>query len=153
MKHIREPYSVEPLMIDTRTAPYAALALRVSLGILFLAHAGLKLFVFTPAGTAQFFGSLGLPPVLAYLVIAVEVLGGLALIIGLWTRVAAVALIPILVGTIVTVHGPAGFFFTNPNGGWEFIAFWIVGLVAVALLGDGALALHSTPVAQPVGSR
>ena len=49
-------------MIAPRTAPYAALLLRVSLGALFLAHAGLKLFVFTPAGTAQFFGSVGLPP-------------------------------------------------------------------------------------------
>ena len=40
-------------MIDPRTAPYAATALRVALGILFLAHAGLKLFVFTPAGTCS----------------------------------------------------------------------------------------------------
>ena len=48
-------------MIDSRTAPYAALVLRVTLGALFLAHAGLKLFVFTPAGTAKFFGSLGFP--------------------------------------------------------------------------------------------
>ena len=57
-------------MIDSRTAPYAALILRITLGILFLAHAGLKVFVFTPAGAAQFFGSLGLPPALAYLTIA-----------------------------------------------------------------------------------
>ena len=69
-------------MIDSRTAPYAATLLRVALGLLFLAHAGLKIFVFTPAGTAQFFGSLGLPPALAYLVIAIEVIGGVALILG-----------------------------------------------------------------------
>ena len=69
-------------MIDTRTAPYGALLLRLSLGALFLAHAGLKIFVFTPAGTAQFFSSLGLPPTLAYLTIAAEVLGGVALILG-----------------------------------------------------------------------
>ena len=105
-------------MIDTRTAPYAALLLRVSLGALFLSHAALKLFVFTPAGTAQFFGSVGLPPALAYLTIAVEVLGGVALILGLWTRIVAVALTPILLGAIVTVHGAAGFFFNNPHGGW-----------------------------------
>ena len=49
-----------------------------------------------------------------------------------------------MVGAIVTVHGPAGFFFNNPNGGWEYPAFWIVGLVAVALLGDGAYALRPT---------
>jgi putative oxidoreductase len=130
-------------MIETRTAPYAALILRISLGILFLAHAGLKLFVFTPAGTAQFFGSLGLPPFLAYLTILAEVAGGVALILGFYTRWAAVALIPILLGAIFTVHGPAGFFFNNPNGGWEFLAFWIVALVAQALLGDGAYALRN----------
>ncbi|MBD2748561.1 DoxX family protein [Microvirga sp. BT688] len=129
-------------MIDTRTAPYAALILRITLGILFLAHAGLKFFVFTPAGAAQFFGSLGLPPALAYLTIAAEALGGIALILGLFTRWASLVLIPILVGAIVLVHGKAGFFFSNPNGGWEFLAFWIAALAAQALLGDGALALR-----------
>jgi putative oxidoreductase len=129
-------------MIDTRTAPHAALILRVALGALFLAHAGLKIFVFTPAGTAQFFGSLGLPQALAYLTILAEVAGGVALILGFHARWAALALIPILVGAIVTVHGPAGFFFTNPKGGWEFLAFWIVALLAQALLGDGAYALR-----------
>jgi putative oxidoreductase len=132
-------------MIDTRTAPYAATVLRVALGILFLAHAGLKLFVFTPGGTAQFFGSLGLPGALAYVVILTEVVGGIALIAGIYSRIAALALTPILLGAIFTVHGPAGFFFSNPNGGWEFLALWIVGLIAVALLGDGAYALKPTP--------
>ena len=130
-------------MIDTRTAPYAALILRVTLGILFLAHAGLKVFVFTPAGAAQFFGSLGLPPALAYVTILVELVGGLALIVGFHTRWVALALVPVLLGALVTVHGPAGFFFTNPNGGWEYLALWIVALVAQALLGDGAYAIRS----------
>lgn len=132
-------------MIDTRTAPYAATLLRVALGILFLAHASLKVFVFTPAGTAQFFQSLGLLGPLAYLVIVVEIVGAVALIAGVYSRLAALALIPILLGAIATVHGPAGFFFTNPNGGWEFLALWIVGLLGVALLGEGAYALRLTP--------
>jgi putative oxidoreductase len=135
-------------MIDLRTAPYAATALRVTLGLLFLAHAGLKLFVFTPAGTAQFFGSLGLPPALAYATILAEVVGGIALIVGFYSRVVAIALIPILLGAIVTVHGPAGFFFTNPKGGWEFLALWIVGLLTVALIGDGMYALRTTSAAK-----
>ncbi len=129
-------------MIDARTAPFAATLLRVAIGLLFLAHAGLKIFVFTPAGTAQFFGSLGLPPSLASVVIAIEVIGGVALVLGVYSRVAALALVPGMVGAIVTVHGPAGFFFDNPHGGWEYPAFWIVGLVAVSLLGDGAFALR-----------
>jgi putative oxidoreductase len=138
-------------MIDSRTAPYAALLLRVSLGLLFLAHASLKFFVFTPAGTAKFFDSVGLPPALAYVTIAVEVLGGVALILGLWTRIVAIALMPILLGAIYTVHGSAGFFFTNAHGGWEFPAFWTVALVVQALLGNGAYALRVPGVDNPVG--
>lgn len=138
-------------MIDTRTAPYAALLLRVSLGGLFLAHAALKVFVFTPAGTAAFFAKVGMPPALAYVTIAAEVAGGVALVLGLWTRLAAVLLIPILLGAIYTVHGSAGFFFDNANGGWEYPAFWIVGLLAQALLGDGAFALNTTRSSRTVG--
>ncbi len=130
-------------MIDTRTAPYAALLLRVTLGALFLAHGSLKLFVFTPAGTAQFFESLGLPPALAYFTITAELIGGFAMIIGFLSRWTALALIPILLGAILTVHGPAGFFFNNPNGGWEFLALWIAGQFSVALLGDGPFALRT----------
>ena len=122
-------------------ADLAALILRVSLGVLFLAHAGLKIFVFTPAGTAGFFQSLGLPGPLAYLIIAAELLGGLALIAGYRTRIVSLALIPVLLGAIVTVHFAAGFWFSNENGGWEYPAFWIVTLIVQALLGDGAAAL------------
>ena len=137
-------------MIDFRTAPYAALLLRLSLGALFLAHAGLKFFVFTPAGTAKFFGSVGLPGELAYLVILAEVLAAVALILGVWTRVVALLATPILLGAIFTVHGQAGFFFSNPHGGWEFPAFWTVALLVQALLGDGSLAVGS-PFAHPAG--
>lgn len=131
-------------MSDNRTAPYAALLMRLSLGILFLAHFGLKFFVFTPAGTAKFFESLGLPGGLAYLTMAVELIGGFALILGIYSRIVAIALIPILLGAIFNVHGAAGFFFTNTNGGWEFPAFWIVGLIALSLTGDGKFALKPT---------
>ncbi len=128
-------------MIDTKTAPYAVLLLRVSLGVLFLAHAGLKFFVFTPAGAAGFFQSLGLPGVLAHITIAAEVLGALALIVGFHTRVAALAMLPILVGAIVFVHGHNGWLFSNENGGWEFPAFWALALIVQALAGNGAYAL------------
>lgn len=129
-------------MTQTNNANLAALLLRVSMGILFLAHAGLKIFVFTPAGTAGFFESIGFPGPLAYLVIAAELLGGIALIAGVWTRWVSVALIPILLGSIYAPHGAAGFFFSNPNGGWEFPAFWAVALASLALLGNGSFALQ-----------
>lgn len=125
----------------SNNADLAALILRVALGALFLAHASLKIFVFTPAGTAGFFQSIGLPGPLAYLVIAIEVLGGIALIAGFRTRIVSLVLIPVLLGAIATVHFSAGFFFSNANGGWEYPAFWIVALVVQALLGDGAAAV------------
>ena len=129
-------------MIDTRTAPYAALVLRVSLGLMFIAHsAWLKLVVFTLPGTAQFFGSLGLPPVLAYVVFAAETVGGLALILGVQTRWVATALIPILLGA-TWAHAGNGWVFSNAGGGWEYPAFLIAASVVQALLGDGAHALR-----------
>jgi putative oxidoreductase len=127
-------------MIDTRTAGIGAFVSRVALGSLFLAHAGLKLFTFTPDGTAMFFQSVGLPGELAHAVIGAEVVGGVALILGVFTRLVALAMIPILLGAIAFVHLDAGFFFTNENGGWEFPAFWAVMLLVQALVGDGAWA-------------
>ena len=86
-------------MIDSKTAPYAALVLGVSLGAMFLAHSVyLKAFVFTLPGTAQFFASIGLPAILAYLVFIAEAAGGVLLIAGLYARGVALALIPILIG-------------------------------------------------------
>ena len=119
-------------------ADYAALILRVTMGVWFLAHAWLKIAVFTPAGTVGYFQSIGLPGFLAYVTIAAELLGGLALIAGFKTRIVSLALIPIMVGAAWFGHGANGFFFSNANGGWEFPAFWTVALIVQALLGDGA---------------
>ncbi len=121
----------------------AATILRLTNGILFVLHAGLKIFVFTPAGTVGFFESLGLPGLLAYVVIAAELLGGLALIAGFKTRLAALALIPVLLGALFTVHLASGFFFSNEGGGWEYPAFWIVALIVQALLGSGLYAVDN----------
>jgi putative oxidoreductase len=133
-------------MIDTRTAAYGALILRVALGGLLIAHFALKYFVFTPAGTAQFFGSIGLPPALAYATMAVELVAGVALLLGVWARLAALAAAPVLIGAVVFVHLANGFFFSAPNGGWEYPAFWAVALLVQALVGDGAWALLPTPL-------
>jgi putative oxidoreductase len=129
------------LRAETSQADAAALILRVSMGALFLMHGGLKLFVFTPAGTIGYFQSIGLPGPLAYLTIAAEILGGLALIAGVYTRWVSLALVPVMVGAAYFGHGANGFFFSAPNGGWEYPAFWTVTLFVQALLGDGAFAL------------
>lgn len=142
MTYVTATTSIRPSLIEgVNNADLAATILRVAMGGLFLAHAGLKLFIFTPAGTVGYFASLGLPGPLAYLVIAAELFGGLALILGAYSRWVSLALVPILLGSIYVPHGAAGFFFSNEGGGWEFPAFWAVTLVVQALLGDGAWAL------------
>jgi len=120
-------------------AAWAATILRLSLGTLFIAHAGLKFFVFTPAGTWAYFEQLGLPGVMGYATIAGEFAIGAALILGIATRLAALAGVPIILGAIVMVHGAKGFWASN--NGWEYLGFWIAALIAQALLGDGALSL------------
>jgi putative oxidoreductase len=129
-------------MIKTDTAPYAALLLRLALGILFLAHAALKVFVFTPSGFVNYFATLGLPPVVAYVVLALEVIGGIALVLGIYAPRLALPLAVEMLGTIVLVHAKNGWIFTNKGGGWEYPALWTVALVALFLLGDGAWALR-----------
>jgi len=128
-------------MIDDRMAPYGALVLRVALGVMFLAHAGLKYFVFTPQGTVGFFESVGLPGGLAYATIAVELIGGIALIAGTYTRTISLAFVPLLTGTILFVHGANGWAFGNEGGGWEYPAFLIFACITQALIGPGAFAL------------
>ena len=139
-------------MIDIKTAPYAALALRVSTGLLFLAHGLLKVFVFTIPGTFGFFESLGLPGALAYVVILAEILGGVALILGVGVRTVSLALAAILLGATWT-HGANGWLFSNEGGGWEFPLFWAVAQLSVALLGPGAYAVKlPSPSVQTVSA-
>ena len=126
-------------MQDQRSA-IAATVLRVSLGVMFIAHALLKIVVFTVPGTVAFFESIGLPGVLAYVTIAAELAGGALLVLGVYTRYVALGLVPILLGAL-WAHSGNGWLFTSPKGGWEYPAFWTVTLLVQALLGDGAWAL------------
>lgn len=116
------------------------LLLRLSLGLMYLAHAGLKLFVFTLPGTAQFFAGQGLPGALAYAVFVAEAVGGAMLLLGVYPRQVALALVPILLGA-AWVHAPNGWVFTAPGGGWEYPVFLAAMSVVLWLAGDGAAAL------------
>lgn len=128
--------------ITLDTTPYAAFLLRVSLGIMFIAHAGLKYYVFTLPGTAKFFESIGLPGPLAYLTFAAELIGGILILAGIASRWVSLALVPVLLGA-VWAHAGNGWLFNAPNGGWEYPAFLTVAAIVVALLGDGAYSLRS----------
>ena len=129
-------------MNDQRLASYGPLALRVGLGVVFLAHAYAKAAIFTFPGTEQFFVANGFPGWMAYPVFAAELLGGLALIAGFKTRWVALALIPVMLGALKP-HLGNGWMFTGTGGGWEYVAFLIVALVAQACVGGGAFAVDA----------
>lgn len=128
---------------ESVTGPYGTALLRISLGVMWIAHALLKWFVFTLPGTAAFFDSVGLPGVLAYPVFLAELLGGVALVVGVYARQIALALVPIM-AVAAWVHLPNGWVHTSPGGGWEYPAFLTVASIALWLLGDGAFALRSS---------
>lgn len=119
---------------------YAALILRIGLGVMFLSHGLLKLMVFTLPGTAGFFEQVGFPGWLAYIVTFAEIGGGLLLIAGVAVRAVSLALIPVLLGAVF-VHFGSGWVFSNPNGGWEYPAFLVLASVVQVLLGPGKFAL------------
>ncbi len=127
-------------MTQTILTPLATTLLRVTSGGFLLAHGLTKLLIFTPAGTVGFFESIGFPGFLAYPVMAGEIALGLAMIIGFQARWAALAALPILLGSIVP-HAGNGFLFSNANGGWEYPVFWSLVLIVQAMLGDGAYAV------------
>ena len=125
------------------SAEYGITLLRISLGLMWISHALLKLLVFSLPGTAHFFASVGIPGVLAYPVFAAELAGGLALVLGLYARQVTLALVPIM-AVATCVHLPNGWVFTSNGGGWEYPAFLVVASIALWLLGDGALAIRRT---------
>ena len=138
--------ALEVAAIDIDTAPYGALLLRLCLASMFTAHALLKWRVFTVPVEAVFFKSLGLPGWLAPVTIAVELIGATCLLLGIVARCVALLLIPLILGSIVTVHGKNGWHFTNKGGGWEYPAFWAAALLVQFLLGDGAYTLIRSQV-------
>ena len=122
---------------STTSASHGVALLRVGLGTMWIAHALLKWFVFTLPGTAQYFDSIGLAGFLAYPVFAAELLGGTALVVGLYARQVALALVPVM-AVAAWVHLPNGWAHTSTGGGWEYPVFLIVASVALWLMGDGA---------------
>lgn len=132
----------------SHAANWGATVLRVSLGLMWISHALVKLLVFTLPGTAQYFASVGLPGMLAYPVFAAELLGGLALLLGVYARQAALVLIPLLLGA-AWIHLPNGWQHTSPNGGWEYPAFLAAASLVQWLIGDGALAWKRSPALTP----
>ncbi len=119
---------------------YAPLVLRVATGLVFAMH-GYQKFMGGVEGVTGFLGSLSfpLPGVFAIILIAAELLGGIALIIGLGTRIAAKILAIVAFVAFLTVHASKGFFLTG--GGYEYIMLIFAASVSLMITGGGKWAV------------
>jgi putative oxidoreductase len=115
---------------------FAPTLLRVVLGGIFLGHAYAKVAVFTFAGTVAFFDGQGLPAWSVYPVLATELLASLCLIVGFQVRLAALALVPVMLGALMP-HVSNRWMFSYAGARWEHVAFLIFGLVVQVLVGKG----------------
>ena len=116
---------------------------RIALGIVLFAHGYiLKVETFTIGGTVGFFESIGLPAIAAYLVIGGEILGGIALILGAFTRLAAWLSLPILLGA-TWIHLGNNWVFSAEGGGWEFPILLVALALAVGFGGAGKYAIDN----------
>ncbi|MBI2152723.1 MAG: DoxX family protein [Candidatus Rokubacteria bacterium] len=132
---------------------YGPTVLRIFVGVIFVLHSYLALFVFTPAGYAGFIekvAKLPIPVVIAWFNIIVHGIGGIMMILGVLTRWAAAGNALIMIGALLTVKLPQGFFLKGVivdaaagravAAGYEFELILLGALVALVLTGGGALA-------------
>lgn len=110
--------------------------IRIHFGVILLAHGWLKVSVFTVDGTVNYFASIGLPAVIAYLVIFGELVGGFALILGIQTRLVSLFTVPIVLGAAI-MNSDNGWLHSASGGGWEYAASLTVIAVAITLMGSG----------------
>lgn len=131
-----ETPTATPLRLDLGLA-----VLRVVVGLVFLVHGYQKLFLMGMGGVTEFFTQIGapLPGISAPLVSLLEFGGGLALILGLFTPVVAALLALDMLGAMLLVHLPAGFYVAE--GGYEFVLTLFGASLALALTGPGTYAL------------
>jgi putative oxidoreductase len=123
--------------------------LRLGLGVVFLAHGAQKLLGWFGGyglhGTMSFFEHMGMPAPVAFLVICTEFFGGLGLIVGLLTRIAALGIGVEMIGAIFMVHLKNGFFMnwygTQKGEGFEYHLLAIAVAAALLLRGAGAFSL------------
>lgn len=126
-----------------RALPWGLTLLRIVVGLTFFMHGQQKLFQMGIGGVGGFFGSLGIPaPELAAVVVSlVEIVGGLALILGALTRLAGVLLAIDMLVALLVFHLPNGFYATD--GGIELVLVLAAATLALAITGPGALAVDN----------
>jgi putative oxidoreductase len=139
--------------VDPVYAPYGLFVLRVAIGFDWIVHAFLK----TSRGMethAALLARNGITPLLAWPTFSLEVIGGVAILLGCYTRQCAAFLL-VFLAVVVWIKWPVGWGYSNTGGGWEYPLFWLVAQAALVLAGSGAFSLQSTssvarlPNAQP----
>lgn len=131
----------------------ALAALRIVLGFLFAAHGWQKFNEWTIAGTQASFAKMGVPAadVMAPAIAVLELAGGVALVLGILTRVVSALLVLDMLGALFLVHAPAGIF--AANGGYELVLLLAAASFALALTGAGRLSLDRALFGRRPGSR
>jgi putative oxidoreductase len=126
--------------------------LRIVTGAVFTAHGAQKLFVYGFAGVSGAFAKMGLPipGILGPFVALLEFFAGLALIIGLLTRLAALGLALDMLGAILLVHLAGGFFLP---AGYEYALTMLTSMICLMLAGPGSLSVDSMLSARRGGVR
>ena len=139
-------------MLFATSPSWAITVIRVTLGVIFFAHGAQKVFGWFGGyglkGTTGYFVSIGLPLPVAYAACFLELLGGIGLLLGLFTRLAALAIIAMMAGAIAKVHWPHGFFINwelapGKGHGLEANLAFIAMAVACVIAGGGALSLDA----------
>lgn len=131
------------LLIDSTTPRQLSVGIaivRVVTGVIMLAHGAQKLFQFGIAGVTQGFAGMGvpLPNIVAPLVAVLEFAGGIALILGVLTRLVSLGLAIDMLGALFIVHLANGFFLPN---GYEFVLILLATTVALVIAGAGAFSI------------
>ena len=124
-------------------ADLAMTIIRVVVGLAFFVHGWQKVFTFGFGGVGGFFGSLGIPAAgfFAVVVSLLELLGGLALILGLGTRIVGLLLAINMLVALLVVHLPNGFFVSE--NGYELVLILGAAALAFAITGASSLSLDN----------
>lgn len=129
-------------IVDETYGATGAMLLRLGLGVMWIAHALLKWFVFTIPGFAGWLESQGIPAFMAWPVFLLELTGGVMILIGFYGRYVSAILVPIMLVAAWT-HASNGWLHTSEGGGWEYPMFLVIASIVHVLLGDGRFAIHT----------
>jgi putative oxidoreductase len=127
---------------DRLLAPYGIFLLRVAIGVDWIVHAFLKIYRGMNTHEALL-AKNGITPLLAWPTFSCEIIGGIAILLGWYTRQWAAFLL-IFLAVVVWVKWPVGWNYSSPGGGWEYPLFWLCAQAALVLAGSGAFALVTT---------